>query len=38
MDPLFMWFMAVVVGSLLTIQRQLHGIAKSLNDDGRRQK
>ena len=37
-DPLFMWFMAVVVGSLLTIQWQLHGIAKSLNDDGRRQK
>lgn len=38
MDSLSMWFMAVVVGSLLTIQWQLHGIAKSLNDDGRRQK
>lgn len=30
MDPLSMWFMAVVVGSLLTIQWQLHGISKSL--------
>lgn len=30
MDPLSMWFMAVVVGSLLTIQWQLRGIAKKL--------
>lgn len=29
-DHLFMWFMAVVVGSLLVIQWQLRGIAKNL--------
>lgn len=33
-----MWFMAIVVGSLLTIQWQLRGISKSLNDDGGRKK
>lgn len=27
-----MWFMAVVVGSLLTIQWQLRGIAKNLGE------
>lgn len=38
MDPLSMWFMAVVVGSLLTIQWQLHEIGKKIDPKANRRK
>lgn len=38
MDHLFMWFMAVVVGSLLTIQWQLREIGKKIEPKANRRK
>ena len=38
MDDLAMWFMAVVVGSLLTIQWQLREIGKKIEPKANRRK
>lgn len=38
MESMFMWFMVAVVGLLLAIRAELHGIAKSLKGEGRERK